>query len=371
MNCLPDPAQEALLEILFHQDAPYARDLARRWLSVTDLERLDQASSRLLYTLHLRLRELGLEAESPDKVRGAYKLHWSRMALLHHEGAGAIRLLAEAGIPAILLKSTALQSLYPDEVLMRSTSDVDLYVSPAHTEHAASVLKAAGWSAHWPASWPEEMRFKHGLALRKPGSILLDLHWCPIYRHLMPPRLPRNYPLRSVPSALEGVAVAATEPTDLLFHVLTHGATPMRPTSYHWIIDAMILVRRNEGRIDYARISDLAIRYRAQARVQRTLGYLRSRWCVPVPQELTSAIAPQGSIDQPDTENHATGPAYFARVLSDGWAVAGKFSGPHAGLLRRLIDLRLYFRWVWGLRPGQLLLPAAVSKALRRIARRR
>lgn len=371
MNCLPDPQQEALLEVLFRTEAGAARDLARRWLASTDLERLDPASSRLLYTLHLRLRELGLEAESPDKVRGAYKLHWSRMALLHHEGACAIRLLAEAGIPSVLLKSTALQSLYPDETLMRSTSDVDFYVSPAHAERAASLLVAAGWRMTVPPAWTEEMRFKHGLSLRKPGMILLDLHWCPIYRHLMPPVLPRDYPLRSVPSSLEGLSVAATEPTDLLFHILAHGASPMRPTSFHWIIDAMILLRRNPGRIDYARIRELAGRYRAQARVQRTLGHLKTRWGVAVPDDLTSTIVPQGLIDEPDPVDQATGWAYLGRVISDGWKTAGKFSGRQAGLRWRLADLRLYFRWVWGLKPGQSLLLAASSKALRRILRRR
>lgn len=83
-----------------------------------------------------------------------------------------LRVLADAGIKAVILKGAAAGMLYPDPAL-RSYGDIDCMVSPDDLGKARSALLAAGFTGE-----DDEGVSDHHVGLEKDG-VHLELHWRP------------------------------------------------------------------------------------------------------------------------------------------------------------------------------------------------
>lgn len=83
-----------------------------------------------------------------------------------------LRVLADAGIKAVILKGAAAGMLYPDPAL-RSYGDIDCMVAPYDLGKARSVLLAAGFTGE-----DDEGVSDHHVGLEKDG-VHLELHWRP------------------------------------------------------------------------------------------------------------------------------------------------------------------------------------------------
>jgi hypothetical protein len=91
--------------------------------------------------------------------------------------AEAVAALRSDGVPAILLKGPAVARwLYPDEPWARTYTDVDLLVTPAHVDRAASVLRDIGYGGGTPRR--HALAVDHATTLRREtDGALVDLHW--------------------------------------------------------------------------------------------------------------------------------------------------------------------------------------------------
>jgi hypothetical protein len=105
-----------------------------------------------------------------------------RHELLATELAGILRLLADAGMPAISLKGIALaESLYGD-VALRACSDLDVLVPPAHAIEAFHIIVSAGYKPEFTEERLLDLEVRYGRDCsmsRQAGAstFAVDLHW--------------------------------------------------------------------------------------------------------------------------------------------------------------------------------------------------
>jgi hypothetical protein len=77
-------------------------------------------------------------------LRQVHEEAGARNALLLHDLARVQTVLAEAGVPSVALKGTALVAAYYPAIGARHVGDIDLLVAPAQLARAAAVLAVAG-----------------------------------------------------------------------------------------------------------------------------------------------------------------------------------------------------------------------------------
>jgi len=144
-------------------------------------------------------REAGIVERIPAELRERLAAAYDRntasnaatLALLRR----AQRVLAERGVEALPLKGAAVMLHEPGLVPLRHMDDLDLLVRPRQVQAAKQALEAAGWVVVGepvsfggvPVAEDEHARIHHGVALRGPTDLLLELH------HALPsqPGLPR------------------------------------------------------------------------------------------------------------------------------------------------------------------------------------
>lgn len=147
---------------------------------------LDRAYAHQVYPLVYRnLRQLGFSAvphEVQTEVKGAYLANALRNQLFSDELACLLRLLSDAGIPAIPLKGVALaESLYGDPAA-RVCSDIDLLVPPAQLHRAIEVILRAGYTDVYQDAFFRRLALRHGrhYAFQRVDArhpIVIELHW--------------------------------------------------------------------------------------------------------------------------------------------------------------------------------------------------
>ncbi len=142
----PGPRHRLLLHAAL-DEAEAAMKAWRRWRELVEFDDLDEPENRLLPLVY---RNLGTQlADDPvvGRMRGVYRLTWTRNQLLASAGAEAVRELAAQGVPTLLLKGAALSLLNYRDMGVRPMADVDVLVPPAQARIAMDCLLSAGWQA--------------------------------------------------------------------------------------------------------------------------------------------------------------------------------------------------------------------------------
>lgn len=288
--CRPSPIQELVLDaILLPKDRAIDawRDLQRR----CDIDSLDPASLQVMPLLYWSLAHQGIDDPLMAKLKGTYRMAWSRNQWLASRALPALRMLNEGGIPTVLLKGAALNLLYGEQHGIRLIGDVDVLVPEADALRAATVLGGLGWT-------PKDERIRvttefisvsKGLNLTEAGGGELDLHWHlfpedyvasheePVWRHAV--RLPMG-----------GVPTLAPSPTELLLHVCVHGWAWCPAPPFRWVVDAMTILRASAAAIDWHRLVEEARRRGLVLRLEAALTYLRERFGADVPDRVLYAL---------------------------------------------------------------------------------
>jgi hypothetical protein len=106
----------------------------------------------------------------------------AKNTLLVRDAAMLQRALADAGIPSVVLKGTALVAAHYPAVGARHVGDLDLLVMPAAVERAAAVLTGLGCDEDRPAlRWYDGGAAPQGdhhlVPRRTPGGIACELHF--------------------------------------------------------------------------------------------------------------------------------------------------------------------------------------------------
>jgi hypothetical protein len=368
--CRPSLVQELVLDaILLRGDA--AVDAWAELQRICDIDSLDPASLQIMPLVYWNLVHHGFDDALMAKLKGTYRMAWSRNQWLVSRSLPALRMLNEGGIPTMLLKGAALNLLYGEQHGIRLIGDVDVLVPKGDAQRAAAMLDGLGWT-------PKDGRVRvsdefisvsKGLNLAEPGGGELDLHWHlfpedvvpahedPVWRHAIP------LPTAEVPTLVPS-------PTELLLHVCVHGWAWNPHPPFRWVVDAMTILRASSAGIDWDRLIEETRRRRLVLRLEAALTYLRERFDADVPDRVLYALrtAPVSRGDRFE---------YRLRTRPVRTPIGGlilhtlRFSRLRrvGGLQSGLLGFAEYLRRQWGLRhAGQVPLRMG-GKLARRLGR--
>jgi hypothetical protein len=95
-----------------------------------------------------------------------------------------VRLLENAGIPALALKGAALSLLLYDDPAFRGCGDIDLLVAPERLDEALALVREQGYTPAFPHHLDTEGRVcaeqfarRHDIVLLDPQGGSVELHW--------------------------------------------------------------------------------------------------------------------------------------------------------------------------------------------------
>lgn len=245
----PSPQQELLLRAaLWQGDA--ARAAWNEWIAQTDLRALDYGSHRLLPLLYLNLVALEVKHPAVQDIRAVYRHFWYRNQLILRRATTALRSLAEADIPTMVLKACALIPLYYHDPAARPMTDIDILVPTLRARQAVETLCTAGWQPS-ALTQMDNTYFQrtHAHTLHLTDHFQIDLH-----RHVLmfETRVDGDaeFWANSIPVRLKDVQTRALNPADQLLHICAHGAEWNNVPPVRWAADAYMLLRESE--VDWA-----------------------------------------------------------------------------------------------------------------------
>ena len=279
---LPTPEQHQLLRASLLHDPAAVRESFDAWKSLVHIDRIDQGAMRLLPLLYRNLQRAGIDDPLLPRLKGVYRQVWFRNQLILDQGQRALRALAEADIPTIVLKGAALVQTVYAEPALRPMEDFDVLVPREHFARSVKVLLGTGWNFQPPLADPEpHFLFQHAVGFRRDGGGELDLHWTAM-------GLSRD----GWPYA-DGVLA----PADQLLQICTH-ATRFNPDipPIRWAADAYLLLTR--GAFPWDEMVELARERRLSLVMLRALEYLRDGLEVIVPDGVMTALAREAGVGE-------------------------------------------------------------------------
>ncbi|MGE0191150.1 MAG: nucleotidyltransferase family protein [Planctomycetota bacterium] len=288
----PGPREALLLRAALFE-GERARRAWRAWRADADLDRIDQASFRLLPLVYRNLERLGEADPWLGRLRGFYRRAWAENQILFRRLAAATERLRGHGIDTIVLKGAALAGPDYRDVGTRPMSDVDLLVRSADFVPAVDVLCAAGWHLDpYAAAWQGGLagsyrRNRNAVGLMGPDDKLpaLDLHHRLLHlfeRHLVEFPEERLW-AASVPFELGGVRTRRLGPEHALLHTAFHGLQRQGVGSIRWIVDIDRIVRGVGEAFRWALLIEDARRAAVLAPVREALELVARDYGTPVP----------------------------------------------------------------------------------------
>jgi len=252
---------------------------------------------------------------------GGYELGLRRNRRAARELARIVADFAAHDIPALPYKGPVLaESVYGD-LGLREFGDLDILLPRADIARATALLEAAGYRADFdlaPAAADAMFRSWRGteVLLRKPPH-LVELHW----------RTDPDFPveidepgwwreLRCAP--LEGVMMAAFDPTELLLVLCIHGGKH-RWAALGWLVDIAEMLRR-ETAIEWAVIAARARALGVERRIYVGLALAGDLLDAPLPWQVRercgqSDVAPLAQRIRADILSARGAPAGAFRTL--------------------------------------------------------
>jgi putative nucleotidyltransferase-like protein len=282
-------------------DAAGRTEIARRAAAVRDWQRfLDWVGRHGVAPLVCaNLRAAGLDLVPgelfralEDRERGNRLRVFGQIA----EAARVTRVLADAGIRAMMVKGPPLAALAFDDVTLRWSRDIDLLIDPAHVEEADRLLIAAGYRRFAPdfaLTKPQQQLF---LKMRcefayyhEPSDVILELHWrLTSNRRLMP--LHEYAVWGHAKSVRVGGATFSTLSDDeLLLYLCVHGAIHVW-FRLKWLADVAALLRQMPEEV-LERAASRAAALGLERILHQSLLLAHALFAAPVPPPLLAAAS--------------------------------------------------------------------------------
>ncbi len=329
---------------------------------------------RLLPLIHEAAQRHGAEFEPALRTllrtaRYREQLRWATYERIFLE---ALRALAAAGVPVIVLKGAALaRAVYPDPAL-RHSHDIDLMVRREHLAPAASALARAGFARGRFVQASDDAMLAH------PSGLPVALHVRPSGAPWPAAALAEVW-ARSRPLADLSAPARALSPADSLTQVCSQAALFGSRATLVWACDAWLILAR-ERDLEWDVLVRAATASHVALPVAALLRYLATELDAAVPVEVVDALVRASEADRLGLELALAGarrgrggayPSLFRRCA--GWherrAVLGWMFRPSPAFIRwdcplpaaRTLPLYLVFR---AMRP-------LVSRTLRERARGR
>ena len=288
--CQPTSYQEVLLDaILLSGDQ--AVEAWRSWQRDGDINHLDPASFQIMPLLYWSLARQGVDDPLMGKLKGIYRMAWSRNQWLTSRVLPALRALHEQGVSMMLLKGAALNTLYGEQFGARLIGDVDILVQQGDAQRAAEIVEDLGWipTDDPPKVTADSISVTKGVGLVRPGGGALDLHW-----HLFPENQAAAHEdpawRYAIAAPIAGVPTLAPSPTEMLLHVCVHGWAWSPHPPFRWVADSMTILRASSTKIDWERLTEDACRRRLVPQLEAALTYLQARFGADVPMRVLTNL---------------------------------------------------------------------------------
>jgi len=262
------------------------------WRASVDIERIDQAAGRLLPLLYKNLRAHGIADPLMGRMRGTYRLTWTKNQVLFHSMAAILQAFREAGLATLILKGAALIVQYYHEYGLRPVGDFDVLVRTATAPAAIQLLTRLGLRPHKAGI---DLRnealfsFTHGHSFLDSAGHNLDLHW-----HVLPectyPGADDDFWDGAVSVAVRDVPTLALNPADQLLHLCMHGTLWSPVSPIRWIADALMILNDPEAQIDWQRLLAQARGRHLVVPVREGLTYLQRLLDAPIPPKVLDAL---------------------------------------------------------------------------------
>lgn len=254
------------------------------------LEEMNIGEQRLLPMVHARLTEAGVEDAWLPRFRGVYRNAWVVNQRVFQVLPTAVGILRDAGIPCLVAKGAALAHIAYAEPTFRPMEDFDLLIPENQIYPALDAFQAAGWNPrHGKRPLPRHLHLTHSVDLDPGSGVHLDLHW-----HLLAwalyPGADQHWWEGRESFELRGQTYETLAWTDHLLQCLVHGMHRNPVATLRWVLDAAHLLRRPE-RLDWERFLRLTFQLRQGLLVRETLAYLDREFQLPVPAEVSAALA--------------------------------------------------------------------------------
>ena len=323
----PDHTQELLLRLLafpWASSRPAAAPLAEPEASAVARLALAHGLGPLLYG-RLRGQDI-LPPATMAELRRAYYDNAGRSARLWHALETALRALAQAGIPTLLLKGAALVQTVYENPALRPMGDLDLLVRPADAGRALAALAGLGYrpQQHEPA--PGSTRtYENEIMLGREGAPApLELHWglfdSPHYQS----QLPMEWFWQTArPVHIGDTGAQALGPEAQILHLcghllLHHGGD----ARLLWLHDIAEVVARYRGEINWSMLLERARACDLLMPLQKVLPRVACDWQAPIPAatlEHLAALRPSRAEERIEARL-SSGPRPAGRRLLDDLA---------------------------------------------------
>ncbi len=367
----PTPTHVLLLRSALLQDESALRAW-QEWKALVDLDQaVDAGTYRLLPLVYHNLRALGVEDGLMSKLKGIYRMEWTKNQLLFRTGTTVLKLFQAAGIDTLVLKGAALTVLYYEDMALRPMNDFDILVPTAQRRQAIELLLANGWR---PMQHALESTSESYLNLRRGAGLLnshgkqLDLHWH-IFSKYRKPDADFAFWQDALPVKVMEVSTRALCPTDQLLHACIHGAAWNPVPPMRWISDSITILRKAGMQVDWKRLVGQAKIHRLVVPLRSALTYLEAAFQAGIPtgvlNELNAIRVPPIEIQlhqvltsKPDWRGNL--PTYWYKHLLDL-----EIDGKNPPLSSRLIGFVTYLRHTKGKDAPELIKWAFSRAALR------
>lgn len=334
-----------------------AAESFRRWRAGVDLRQVDVSTQRLL---PLVVRTLDAEGGFDDdpfaaQCRKVARFTWLKSRLLVAETVPVLAGLAEAGIPAMLVKGAAVVHHTGGDLVARPMDDIDVLVPRQRALDAFGVAASRDFA---PGGDPlshrelaEVVARRHAFETVSPKGAAVDLHWFALAGRrnaAADERLWRG----AVEASLGGLGCRATCREDTLVHAIAHAFGSRPDAGLRWASDVACLVRTAPGGVpDWDRVVETAGAYRVAVPVADALTVLLRVIDLPVPGEVIRRLQAAPVIQRirawPRLDGHGAPrlPTRLEVVVDDVEEYLGESVGPGSRLGPRGCARYLARRW--------------------------
>jgi len=252
-----------------------------------DIKKVDLASRQLLPLIYKNLK---LNEKDPlaGSIKELYKIAVTKNRILLIEAAKILNALKAVSIDAMLLKGAALNLLYYEDHGVRMMEDVDILVKRPMASKAIDLLESLGFRALRQTIDSERVHYinlSNAHHFKNQQGLLVDLHWN-IFAEASYEGADDDFWQTAVAIESNGINAAALCPTDQLLHLLAHGIKWNPTPPIRWVADAVTVIKRSAGPIDWARLRLKAEEMKLALPIKDAILYLRDRFGIMIPSDI-------------------------------------------------------------------------------------
>ncbi|MFA5321745.1 MAG: nucleotidyltransferase family protein [Smithella sp.] len=295
----PNKEEELFLQLLLSSKDDFP-ELWRQWKEQIVFDRLDNATSKLIPFLYLRLKALNIEDGEIKRIKGAHKHTWYKNLLVMDSARNVVSLFNKENIPVILLKGVPLLANAYQNTGARSVGDADILIDPRHVEKAVEIMNADGWEYRYQSPFsknrisnPLANKYIKEITFINDQNIQIDMHWS-IFSFSFNEN--KEHPMsyeevfkHSVDCNLKGIKCKMPCNEDMLIHVIVHGAEQVFQRTLRWVLDAATLIKNTP--IDWEFLIKRIKQFDVAVELNVAFSYLVKNYSLPVPESFIKKLS--------------------------------------------------------------------------------